>query len=106
MSTDSSVDSGAPSHDNAGFRVEPLPGAGFGGRVFFDDGADLQRALERLEAAPDALPDVLHACNGLLVLNDLTGIRDDPHLLLRLSRLFGSEVENYRETQAPASKIH
>lgn len=92
--------------DGAGFRVSALPGASFGGRVCLDDGDDLARALQRLEAAPDALPAALHACNGLLVLHGLTGIEHDPHLLLRLSRLFGSEVENYRETQAPAHKIH
>ena len=91
---------------SASFRVESLPDTNFGGRVRFEDGADLHRILGRLEGSSDALPAALHAAHGLLVLNDMRAIRDDPHLLVRLSRLFGSEVENYRETQAPASKIH
>ncbi len=34
------------------------------------------------------------------------GMADDPDLLLRLSRIFGPEVENYRETGMPLNLVH
>ena len=36
----------------------------------------------------------------------VAAISDDPQLLLRLSQLFGDEVENYRETRAAPNQIH
>lgn len=90
----------------SGFRTEPLPGAGFGARVHFAPGLEFEALLATLEAAPGELPAALHAAHGLLVVPGVEAISDDPQLLLRLSRLFGDEVENYRETQAQATKIH
>jgi len=86
--------------------VEPRAGTSFGARVHFQPDLDFVEVLERLERDAGALVGALYAANGLLVMPAVDAIRDDPQLLVRLSRLFGDEVENYHETQAPASKIH
>ena len=89
-----------------GLDVQPLPGAGFGGRVRFDDGVDTEVQIAALEAHPERLPGVLYDRNGLLVLSGVDAITKDPELLLRLSRLFGPEVENYLQTLSTPNLIH
>ena len=89
-----------------GLDVQPLPGAGFGGRVRFDDGVDTEVQIAALEAHPERLPGVLYDRNGLLVLSGVDAITKDPELLLRLSRLFGPEVENYHQTLSTPNLIH
>jgi len=79
-----------------GFEVGPLPGATFGALVRFARGA--RAAVAAAEAEPDFLPRVLYASGGLLVLPEMNGITEEPELLVRLSRLFGPEVENNLET--------
>ena len=69
-------------------------------------GERLDRVVEGLESAPDALPDALNRSAGLLVAKGLRRITEEPELLLRLSRLFGPEVENYRENPTPKRLIH
>jgi taurine dioxygenase len=44
--------------------------------------------------------------HGLLVVAGLDGIREDPGLLVRLSRPFGKEVENYRLTTSLQNMVH
>ncbi|MEM7429796.1 MAG: TauD/TfdA family dioxygenase [Pseudomonadota bacterium] len=81
----------------------PLQRASFGARCFFDD---------REEAAPQILAQreaILHEFNqagGLLVLAGLGAIDREPSLLLRISEIFGPEVENYRETLTAARFFH
>lgn len=88
------------------FQVRPLPDTSFGGLVAFPDGADTEAAIAAAEAEPDALLDAFYERHGLLVMKGLHAITEDPELLVRLSRLFGPEVEDYRETLTSANNIH
>ena len=82
----------------------PLPGASFGGIIrHVGDAATLVAAAE---AEPATLPQLLGEAHGLLLIPGMAAMADDPGLLLRLSRLFGPEVENYRETGMAANMVH
>lgn len=83
----------------------PLPGASFGGRFTLpaSGGAALITAAEQ---QPDALVRALAECGGLLLLPGMDTIADDPALLVRLSRLLGPEVEDYRQTITPRHMVH
>jgi len=85
--------------------VRPLPGARFGGRVRLP-GGDARASIAAAEAAPDALPQALAAAAGLLLLPGLDAIAAEPALLLRLSRLFGPQVEDYRHTLTARNMVH
>ena len=84
--------------------VTPLEGAGFGARVRLN--GDAGAAVVALEAQPSALPDAFYEADGLLVMSGLHAITGEPSLLLRLSRLFGDEVEDYRPTHTARGMIH
>jgi taurine dioxygenase len=84
----------------------PLPEAGFGGRLRRVGGGGAKALVEAAEASPDALPRALAQSSGLLLLPGMEAMADEPELLLRLSRLFGSEVENYRENLTPLEMVH
>ncbi|HEX3953303.1 MAG TPA: TauD/TfdA family dioxygenase [Stellaceae bacterium] len=86
--------------------VRPLPNAGFGGTVRLVGNSSAQAVVEAAEADPELLPRALAESSGLLLLPGMGAIRDQPELLLRLSRLFGSEVEDYRETLTPLNFVH
>lgn len=86
-----------------GLAATPLTGLGFGGLIHVDDGAAFVAAME---AQPELLPDALGRANGLLVLKGMNAISDAPDLLVRLSRPFGREVENYRETTNRQNLVH
>ncbi len=86
--------------------MTPLPGATFGGRVRMTKGGDAHAAIAAAERAPDVLPRMLADSGGLLLLQGMTAMTDAPELLVRLSRTFGPEVENYRETSMAPSSIH
>jgi taurine dioxygenase len=88
------------------FEMEPLPGATFGRRLRLRRRGDARAVTAAAEAAPEALPNALYAGDGLLLLPGMHGIADEPSLLLRLSRLFGPEVENYRYTLTPRHMVH
>jgi taurine dioxygenase len=62
--------------------------------------------IEAAEAAPNALPDALAQCGGLLLLTGMQAIAEAPALLVRLSRLFGPEVEDYRQTLTRSNTVH
>ena len=81
-----------------------LLGATFGGLVHTKHGAAALTAVA--EAAPDALLDLLDSRQGLLLLRRMDGITEEPALLLRLSRLCGSEVESYHETRMARQNVH
>jgi taurine dioxygenase len=86
----------------------PLPGARFGGIVHL---AGYRRAAARAfigaaEASPGALSDALAQCDGLLLLTGMQAIAEEPALLVRLSRLFGPEVEDYRQTLTRSNMVH
>jgi taurine dioxygenase len=84
----------------------PFPGAGFGGVLRFSDKADAHSLVAAAETEPDALPRALADCSGLLLLPGMQAMTDAPELLVRLSRIFGSEVEDYRHTLTPLNMVH
>lgn len=86
--------------------IRPLENANFGSLVRFADANDVADAVGAAEADPEALPNALHAAHGVLLMQGLRGIEDQPDLLLRLSRIFGSEVEDYHKTNMATSSIH
>jgi taurine dioxygenase len=84
----------------------PLPNAIFGATVRLKAGTGARAFAEALEAEPDALPVALAKHGGLLLVQELNEINDDPALLVRLSRVFGPEVEDYRHTMMELGSIH
>jgi len=84
----------------------PLPAAQFGGTVSLANGSGALAVIETAETSPEFLPQALAECEGLLLLKGLNAIADDPGLLVRLSRLFGAEVEDYRRTLTQVDSIH
>jgi len=80
---------------NSPFTIRPLPGANFGGLIEVSDG---RAFVDAVEVSPQALPAALNAHGGLLLVKGLNAISEDPELLLRLSRPFGTEIEDYAET--------
>lgn len=87
------------------FTTEPLPGASFGAVLRFSD-PSADAAVAAVEADSEALLNAFYAAQGFLYLPNLPTISEQPELLLRLSRLFGPEVEDYRATLTPESAIH
>ncbi|MFN4016640.1 MAG: TauD/TfdA dioxygenase family protein [Reyranella sp.] len=85
-------------------RESPFPGALFGATLRLDgDAAQIVAAAER---DPRALPAALADAKGLLLIQGMNGISDDPDLLIRLSRVFGPEVEDYRHTLTNLNSVH
>jgi taurine dioxygenase len=82
----------------------PLPGAAFGATLRLAGTArEIVAAAERDSAA---LPAALAEARGLLLLPGMGAITDDPGLLIRLSRTFGPEVEDYRHTLTDLKSVH
>lgn len=89
--------------------TRPLPGAKFGGRVRLsrtDASGDARLFLTAAEAEPEALSEALAQSDGLLLLTGMQAIVEEPALLVRLSRLFGPEVEDYRRTLTRSNMVH
>jgi taurine dioxygenase len=85
----------------------PLPGAAFGGTARLHDGGQGAAAVvAAAEAAPDELAALLAEAKGLLLVQGLNDIADDPQLLIRFSRLFGPEVEDYRHNLTDLKAVH
>src|SRR5580704_14658849 len=78
--------------------ARPLPGAAFGAAV------KLAKPLS--QKMPEGLPEALAAAGGLLLIPGLHEIVAEPELLVGLSRLFGSEVEDYRYTLTSVTSVH
>ena len=82
----------------------PLKNAQFGCRVCPDMGsADFIRWCE---THSEEFLDLFHSSGGLFVINGLNEIITHPQLLVRLSRIFGREVENYHETLTNENFFH
>ena len=88
------------------FQVSPLPGASFGGLVQFRDDEDAEALIAKVEATPDEVLDAFYDVNCLLVFKGLHAFSDKPNLLVRLSHVFGEEVEDYRQTLTDPANIH
>jgi taurine dioxygenase len=84
----------------------PLPGASFGGRLTHRGPGGARALIEAAERDPAALPRALADCHGLLLIPGMDDMAEAPDLLLRLSRQFGPEVENYRENLTAANQVH
>jgi len=92
---------------SSGFALDrPLPDAGFGGRVRTIGATGAAELVAAGEREPAALPRLLAESGGLLLIQGLEAMADEPQLLVRLSRLFGPEVENYRQTLMPFNQVH
>jgi taurine dioxygenase len=89
------------------FQVQkPLPGSSFGALVRLRGSDGAHAFIAAAEAAPHALPRALADASGLLLMQDMQAMADAPELLVRLSRIFGPEVEDYRQTLTPAHMVH
>ena len=88
------------------FSLEPLPGACFGAWLTFENTGDLGKLITELERQPACIVRTLNESDGLVVMPGMQQISQQPELLVRLSRLFGPEVENYRRTVTPPNMIH
>jgi taurine dioxygenase len=86
--------------------VRPLTGAGFGGRIRTIGDADARSVVHAAENEPEALPRALADGGGLLLLQNMDAMSGEPELFVRLSRVFGPEVENYRHTLTPRNMVH
>ena len=82
------------------YTLSALPDASFGAAMRFPAIAGAGEVVAALEAAPETLGREICAWGGLLFLPGMNEISDDPVLLLRLSRLLGPEVEDYRNSYA------
>ena len=86
------------------FEVTNLPGATFGGLMTAPtDAADIVSAAE---ASPATLLSLMNQFNGFLLIKRMNRLEDNPELLLRLSRIFGTEVESYHETRMARHNVH
>ena len=82
------------------FELTPLPGACFGATMRFPALSGAREAVAALEAEPETLGAEICTRGGFLLIPEMHQISDDPELLLRLSRLLGPEVEDYRNSYA------
>lgn len=96
-----STDHNLPHHELAS-----IPGSPFGRMLRFGSTLTCDEIVTSLESGPELLERSLIAGQGLLLLPDLSGISHHPQLLLRLSRLLGASVENYRKTLTQEHLIH
>jgi taurine dioxygenase len=84
----------------------PLKDAAFGAKVTLKQGSGARALSAAMKADPAALPKALADANGLLLVQGLNEINDNPALLVELSRVFGPEVEDYRHTLTNLSSVH
>ena len=89
--------------------TKPLPGARFGGIARLASSPrqnDARAVIAAAEAEPEALSGALADCGGLLLLKGADAIAEEPALLVRLSRCFGPEVEDYRRLLTRVNMAH
>jgi taurine dioxygenase len=84
----------------------PLPGANFGGCARLVGGSGARDVVQAAKAEPETLPRALAKSGGLLLIQGLEDMAEEPELLVRLSRVFGPEVEDYRQTLTPLNMVH
>ena len=84
--------------------IRPLPGASFGGLLRYPGGA--HALVGAAETEPEALSRALAEASGLLLMQGMEAMADAPELLVRLSRIFGREVEDYRNVLTPLNMVH
>ncbi len=86
--------------------VGPLPGATFGARLSLKGALGAHDFVLRAEQSPEVMTRALADSQGLLLIPGMGAIADAPELLVRISRLFGDEVEDYRQTLTARNMVH
>jgi taurine dioxygenase len=86
--------------------IRPLPSASFGGRIDLAGTGGPHALLAAANQQPDALSLALADSGGLLLIPGMHAVADEPDLLVRLSRFFGPEVEDYRQTLTAQNMVH
>ena len=86
--------------------VAPLPQARFGGKVAPTMGGGAAGVVRAAEADPAVLPGLLARSGGLLLIPGMDAMAAAPELLVRFSRIFGPEVEDYRDNLTPLNMVH
>jgi taurine dioxygenase len=84
--------------------MKALPGAEFG--VELIPNVSAQALVTQFEHDPKPLLDAFYEAHGLMVIKAMHDISDDPSLLVRLSQLFGLEVEKFHRNLTPERLIH
>jgi len=87
------------------YRINKLAHDGFGIRLEFES-ADLEDVLAICSANADVILSRFYAARGLMLIEGMHGVFERPRALVELSRLFGSEVENYRQTLTSPRFFH
>ncbi len=88
-----------------GWRWFPLAENSFAVGVEFDCG-EPDAVLDTIARRRDALLDAFYAARGLMLIRGLGWIRARPAALVEISRLFGAEVEDYRQTLTGSRFFH
>lgn len=86
--------------------LQPLAGANFGRHVRVNDAKSDAEVIEALEAEAETLLKAFYDGHGFMLLTGLDSMARDPMHLVRLSRLFGPEVEDYRKTGMTLDRVH
>lgn len=86
--------------------LQPLAGAGFGRHVRVKDAKTDAEVIEALEGEADTLLTAFYDGHGFMLLTGLHSMARDPSQLVRLSRLFGPEVEDYTKTGMILDRVH
>ena len=86
-------------------KFRPLDHASFGVLMEWDQECS-RLANDELVAAEDMVRSQFHEAGGLLVIKGLHDLQTAPEQLVRISRIFGPEVEDYRHTLTAARFFH
>jgi len=87
------------------YRINELAQGGFGIRVDFASG-DIEDVLAAFSSNADAILSRFYAARGLMLIEGMHSVFERPRALVELSRLFGSEVENYHQTLTSPRFFH
>jgi taurine dioxygenase len=97
--------SGFSTNQSNALRFSAMNQSGFGVRLEFDTG-DIESILKIWLGNAELILSKYYAVGGLMLVKGLSEIRDNPRALVELSKLFGDEVENYRQTLTSERFFH
>ena len=87
------------------YRINELAQGGFGISVDFASG-DIEDVLATFSSNADVILSRFYAARGLMLIEGMHSVFERPRALVELSRLFGSEVENYHQTLTSPRFFH
>jgi taurine dioxygenase len=90
---------------NDGYRLTRSADAGFGGVLEFES-SNLDVIVETCNRHSRAILSHFYASQGLMIVKGLQAIREQPRVLVELSRIFGPEVEDYHQTLTSPRFFH